>query len=214
MKASVILNKEQIVRLKAMLTIAGKATQGRYALTQVHIEVRPQQITFITADGFNLAAMQVPADTAEDSEFHLNVSAVGFKKLLPRDKGVLEVDPEGVSLADVRLQSVVCSFPHWRQVLPKSEEPSQNSAIFSNQIVAAFFQFYGGRDYNRRTWPVQIMRYSIHDKDDGPHVWTWEAKNGSEEPTRHLYLAMPMYRDERTLQMSRGLTGWRLAMTG
>jgi len=190
------LSGEQKNHLKLVLDVAIGVGPGRPALSTVSVEVEAGLVTFVTADGFRLAAMRFRDDEIEGT-FTINVDAKAFLKLLPGGKKPVElsVSERGVIVGGVHSATPVeVTYPNWRAILPKADEPSAIDACFQWLYAETLIKLCGEEDRLDHTGPLS---QSTHDEDTvdkygatswSSHVWAW-ARGG----VLYLYCLMPVH---------------------
>ena len=189
------LSGEQKRHLKLVLDVAIGVGPGRPALSTVSVEVGAGLVTFVTADGFRLAAMRF-RDEAEGT-FTINVDAKALKKLLPGGKKSVELSVSNLGVTVDGVHSVTpveVTYPGWRAVLPKADEPSAVDACFQWPYAETLIELCGEED---RLDHTGYLRQSIHDEDTvdeygatswSSHVWAWSRGGVS-----YLYCLMPVH---------------------
>jgi len=188
------LTGEQKKHLKLVLDIAIGVGASRPQLEVVSVKVEPELTTFITSDGFRLAAMRFHDSDVRET-FTVNVDAKTLKKLLPRGKKPVElsVSRQGVAVdGECAATPVDVNYPDWRQVLPKTDEPSETDKNFQWPLAEMLVKLCG---YGLEQ--TGYLRRSIHDEDVidehdvaswSSHAWAW-----TRDAVEYLYILMPLH---------------------
>ena len=197
------LSGEQKKHLKLLLDVAPQDSTRPVLQTSL-VEVGKGIVTFITVDGYRLAAMRFNDEEVEDA-FSINVDAKTLLKLLPGGKKPVElsVSKQGVVVDGLRSAVSVETerpYPDWRATLPKADEASETRACFQWQYAETLVLLREVGDAPVRTVHLQE---SIHGEEDGPHAWAWTRDDVS-----YLYVLMPMKGGDRNVAFD-SLADWR-----
>ena len=197
------LTGDEKKRLKLVLGVAPQDCT-RPVLQTVLVEVREGTVTFVTVDGFRLAAMRF-RDEEVEGDFSINVGAKVFAKLLPRGKKPVElsVHESGVVVDGVHSAVPVETerpFPDWRSTLPKGNEASETRACFQWPYAETLVLLREAEGAPVRT---MYLGEAIHEEEDGPHAWAWTRGDVS-----YLYCLMPMMGGDGEISFD-SLEGWR-----
>lgn len=186
------LDKKAMRRFKTLLKIAPMG-DGRPQLERVQVMVRDRGITFVTADGFVLVAMQIEHDYHIESPVTFHVRAEDVLKVLRAKSTIaVEIEPEALLIDDHRLpRNDYQFFPTWQTLLSQSKEPSFSKAVFTEPVTEMYLDFRSGESKkSRAAWYFPaMMSYSIHDNDGARdlNLYVWKEAN-----IHYLFAAMPL----------------------
>lgn len=160
MNISLKLDKKAMRRFKTLLKIA-PVGDGRPQLERVQIIVGDHRVTFVTADGFVLTAMQIEHDYHIESPVTFHVRAEDVLKVLRAKSTIaVEIEPEALVVDDHRLsRNDYLFFPTWQTLLPQRMEPSFSKAVFTEPATETYLDFRSGE-------PKKAPRRVVFPSDD------------------------------------------------